>query len=326
MASLNAGLAKLKSEEGAAPAAEAPAKPAPVETAPQAEAVEKPTEKLNDEPKVEAKPAEPKAEDDENAKRGLAAVEKAAKRFREEQARVKAEMDLEKAELARIRSELTGKATSRDELKKLKPGELLDKLELDEDMYETVAREAYARTKAGKASPAAQEAAKQSAAARAYEKEIAELRAKVEELGGEFQKRDKAAETRAFVENWTTQAVKAIPADKPTLIAKLYEKSPEKAKQQLLAVGAELEKANDNETPTHAEVIAEYEKRRRAELEETGVDVDALLAPVKAAPKAAPTKTLDIDTSGRGTRPINGSPTRDQKIASIAAGLKTLNG
>jgi hypothetical protein len=71
-------------------------------------------------------------------------------------------------------------------------------------------------------------------------------------------------------------------------------------------------------------VIAEYERQRRAELEEQGVDVEALLKPAAAAkPTAAPSKTLDV-TATNGTRPINGNPTRAERLAAVTAGLRKL--
>lgn len=76
--------------------------------------------------------------------------------------------------------------------------------------------------------------------------------------------------------------------------------------------------ADASHTPTHAEVIAEYEKRRREELEEQGVDVDAMLkraAPAPAAPPAKkPAATLDPTNTGGAARPVDRSRmTEDQK-------------
>lgn len=286
----------------------------------------KPADKLND-PAPDAKPIEPKQDElDDKTKRGLAAIEKQAKKFRDEQATERASLALERAELARLKAEITGKASSIDELKKLKPTDVLDKLGLDDDGLDLVARAAYARTTKGKADPRAAAAvaeAERTRASSSHESTIADLQKQIEDLKGEFTRRDQFAETRQYVTKWQDDAVKSIPVDKPTLIGKLHEKTPEKARQILLAIGQHIEKANDGETPTHAEVIAEYEKLRREELEEQGVDVDALLKPTVAPKAKASTKTLDV-TSVTGVRPINGSPSKAEKLAAVSAGLKRL--
>ncbi len=326
MASVVKGLAALRNGEtpADAPKLSTPPEAAPVETKP--EAAE--PEKLNDEPTVE-KPAEKLAdaptEDDPKTARGLAAIEKREKRFREEQARIKADLELERAELARIKSELTGKATSYEDFKKLKPLDLIDKLGLDDDGLVALSRGAYARTKAGSADPRAAAAVAEVTEKRATKESIESIREEIrKEFRDELAKRDAAEQTKSFANKWQDDAVKAIPGDKPTLIARLHEKAPEKARAILLSIGQHLERENDNETPTHAEVIEAYEKHRRAELEEQGIDVDALLAPKKTAPPAAPTKTLDVTTSG-GTRPITSANTKAEKIALVTAGLKKLN-
>ncbi len=275
------------------------------------------------EPEAAPAPAPVEEAPDAQTAKALAQIDKAAKKHRDEVARAKAELELERAELARLRSETTGKVSSWDELKKLKPIEVLEKLGIEaEDDYDLIAREAYARTKAGKADPRAKAAAETTARERDLMRQVDELKKGFDEIKGEFQNRDKAAETRSYVETWQTQAVKAIPAE-PSLIGKLYEKSPEKAKAILLQIGQHLERQNDNETPSHAEVIAAYEKYRREELEEQGVDVDALLAVRKAAPKDSVSRTLDVTSAG-GTRPANGTLSKAERIAQVAAGLRKL--
>lgn len=326
IAAVTAGLAKLASEQATPtePPATEPVKPAdPVPEAP------KPVDPPAD-PPVEEKPAATDEATDPKTAKGLAAIDKQAKKFREEQARAKADLDLERAELARIRAEVTGKSSSLEELQRLvkkDPIAALAKLGLstdDETEMERVGRGAYVYTKAGKADPRSKESASQIAEKSAIQAEIADLRKVADELRNEFKTRDQRASAETFVTRYLDGAVKAIPSE-PTLIGKLYAKAPEKARQALHAVGAKLERENDNETPSHADVIAEYEKLQRAELEEQGVDVDAMLRPsTTAAPAKAPSKTLDI-AAPSGTRPINGTPTRAEKLAAITAGLRKLD-
>jgi len=315
LAAANAALAKLSIAEIAAEV--------PLKT--EAVVVDPSVEPKTDEPKVETKP-----EPDAPTTRALAQIEKQAKKFRDEQAAAKADLAQERAELARIKAEHAAKQTSFEELQKLYRTDRAAAIEKlagsdSEEEYEAAARAAFARTKAGKADPRNQHAAAQTSREREQATKIEKMESELEELRNEFKSRDKAAEAKDFQKQFLDAAVKAIP-EAPSLIGKLYAKAPDKARQALLHIGARLERENDNETPTHAEVIAEYEKMRRAELEEQGVDVDAMLRPpVKSdSTKAITTKTLDI-TSTPGTRPLNGTPTRAEKLAAVTAGIKKLD-
>jgi len=330
LAAVTAGLAKLDAAAvEAPPAAEAP--PAPAEKTPAPA------------PKPDAKPAPSDAKptdeapDDKTAK-GLAAIDRRAKQFRDEQAAERAKLELERAELARLRADVEGRGSSLDEIKKLAkldPIAALAKLGIDsEDEWENVGRGAYPRTKAGKADPRAAPAVAQTQAQREIAAQIAELRQQQSEIAEFLRTQTAQTQKKAFVDQYLDAAVKAIPTT-PTLIGKLHSKSPERARQALLDLGASMEAAamkadgatkyDPSYTPSHADVIAEYERVRRTELEEQGVDVDALLAPPKpaAAPTTKPKATLD-PTSTTGTRPVNDRPTREQKLAAVTLGLKKL--
>lgn len=312
LASVTAGLAKLAESEKVSAPVEATPTPVVSPDAPTPPPVA-----------TSEAPAADEAPDPKTAK-GLAAIEKQAKRFRDEQSAAKAELDVERAEIARLRAEATGKVTSIAELKKMKPLEVLEALGFEsEDDYDVLARGAYAKTKAGKTDPRLKQQAEQTAEARDLKTTVAELRKQIEELGGEFTKRDARAQTEAFVAKWQDEAIKAIP-EEPSLIGRLAAKSPEKARDVLLTIGKYLEKQT-GETPTHAECIEEYEKYRRAELEDTGVDVAALLRPQADAPaKKSPSRSLDITTPG-GTRPLNTNLSRAEKLAAVTAGLRKLD-
>jgi hypothetical protein len=298
------------------------AKPEPVEAEPTA-----------DEPKVEAKTEEPKGrrarrQDEEGARGHRQAGQEVPRRAADCEARVRAEDARERTAFAREKQELAARYGSAEELAKLAerdPLALIRKLRpnMTEDDWEVIGRGAFPFTKAGKNDPRAAEAAKRLEKESTRDSEIAQIRKEYDEL---MRSRDdrKQAEAQTFVERWTSDAMKAIPADKPTLISRLVAKSPERAKQALLAIGHELEQANDNETPTHAEVIAEYERREREELELRGVDVEALLRPA-AAPAPVKSKTLDPEAPKGGTRPINTSATRADKLAAVSQGLQKLS-
>jgi len=330
LAAVNAGLKKLDAEmatktespeasveTAAAGSAAKPADPPSTDAAP-----------AKKEPKVEAKTEEPADDEtpDPKTAKALAQIDKQAKRFREEQAKARADFELERAEFARERAEFKKAQGSIDEIAKLaktNPAAALAKLGLSsEDDYEHVARTLVPLTKTGKADPRNKQAVEQLTKEAALAAQVEDLKKTVEELRGTFETTAKEQQTKAFVEKYLDEAVKAIPAE-PTLIGKLHAKSPEKARQALLAIGQYLEKAND-ETPTHAEVIEAYEKYRREELEEQGVDVDAMLKPKAIeVPKPPPSKTLD-PTAVTGTRPINGNPTKAERLAAASKGLQKL--
>lgn len=258
------------------------------------------------EPKaIDAKPPEPKLDDkDPTAERGLVALERQRKKFLDEQAVWKSEVAIREAKIAQLENQTQGKVTSIDELKKLKPIDVLDRLGISEDDYALIARQSYARTAAGRNDPKALEEAKRYEAdrvAHTASSELEQVKAELATLRNEvtetWKQRDLAEATRQNSLRWLDDAVKVLSADKPTLFGRHHAKAPEAAKQKLLDVAIELQKANDGIPPAHGEVIAEYDKRRRADLEELGVDVDALLKP--AAVKAD--KTAEHKASEKPT-------------------------
>lgn len=322
LAAANAGLAKIQAaakksavDEPAQVAPDAAPAPAGDEPKPKAPAVA-------DKTPVEAKP-EPKAEEpDPVAARGIAAIDKQAAKFRAEQAKARADHEADRAALALDRADFARKSTAFEELQALarkNPVALLERLGLkSEDDFEVAGRAILPYTKTGKNAPGAKEQAEKALRERGVDSTTAELREKIEQLENEFKTRDQTAQAQAFVDRYLDAAVKAIPAT-PTLIGKLHTKSPDKARQALLHLGARMEKDNDGEAPAHAEVIAEYERIRRAELEEQGVDVDALLKPpAPVTPAKTPSRTLDITASG-STPAINGRPTRADRLAAFNA-------
>lgn len=283
------------------------------------------------EAKVEAKPAEAKTAEsaaageieDDRTKRGLAAIERREAQFRSEQTRIKEEHERREARIAQRENELEGKTTSIAQLKGLRPGQLigeLKKLGMGPADFDAISRVAWSQTETGSKDPKAQDAARDAEAhyaARSSQDELAQLKAELAELKGEFGKRDQLAAQREYAEKWRDGVFKSIPGDKPTLLAKLVDKNPDRARAVIIALGAEMEKANGGEAPAHADVIAEFEKRQRIALEESGVDVDAILAPKTATtPTTPPAKTAAVKPSGRTldvSQPANGTRPREPK-------------
>ena len=339
LAALNAGLKALPSETGTAPSAPvvekpanaaAPATPPPASDVPAEDAdaaapiVEKPAAKV--EP-VEEKP-------DAQTAKGLAAIDKQAAKFRAEQKTAREELAMERADLARRTAELNAKAGSLDELRTLakkNPVAALAKLGIEsEDDLEVVAKTAYANSKTGKADPRNKAYAEQTAKEREYATKLEALEAQQAELKQYVSQRDQQAALEQARATYSDAAVKAIPAE-PSLIGTLHAKNPGKARSALLELGIKMERdaavedgAQPHEygkyTPSHAAVVAEYEKQRRAELEEQGVDVDAMLKRTAPAPAKTAAKTLDITTT-TGTRPVNGNPSKAERLAAISSNL-----
>jgi hypothetical protein len=275
------------------------------------------------------KPAEAPAADDEATKRGLLQIEHARKRFQEEQASVKAELEVQRAEIARLRQEAQGKVSSIEELKKLDLSALLDKLGYDDAALTRLSRESYYRTAEGQKNPAAKQAVDEvrtRTTISAVEEQMAELRKELAEAKEAAKAAKEMIFQREYANEWLDGALKEVPADKPTFISKLTAKNPRGARAALLAIGGELEQAH-GAAPTAAEVIAEYEKRQRDYLESQGFDVESLLTPPapKPAPAPAPApkpaRTLEVGAT-QITRPETVPQTREERRANALAKLR----
>jgi hypothetical protein len=323
LATARVGLAKMA---GVTPPAEVDAE----KTADPKPAIAKPVEKVDEKP----------AEVDPNDAKGLEAIEKRDQRARTQlaadKAAWKAEQAAELAAINKLKAELTGKASSLDELRKLaktKPLEALKHLGVEtEDDYERYARETYAVSKSGKADPKNKVYADQVAEKQGLAAELAELRKMVEDTRTHVSTREQQAQAEQFQAQYLDAAVKAIPAD-PSFIGLAHTANPGKARAALLALGQRMERealeANDGEwnpahTPSHAQVIAKYEEETRAELKDRGLHDDQIAAMLRKPGTAAPVvktppKTLDITTRPT-TNTLNGNPTREQKIAAARAG------
>jgi hypothetical protein len=186
------------------------AKPEPVEAEPTA-----------DEPKVEAKTEELKVEEhDAKTKKALEAIDKQAKKFRDEQLTAKREFEQkmleERTAFAREKQELAARYGSAEELAKLAerdPLALIRKLRpnMTEDDWEVIGRGAFPFTKAGKNDPRAAEAAKRLEKESTRDSEIAQIRKEYDERIAKLETDRKQAEAQTFVERWTSDAMKAIP-------------------------------------------------------------------------------------------------------------------
>lgn len=259
--------------------------------------------------KVETKEVDPV---DPDAKR-LTSIAKAEKRSRDliSKERADAKADFQ-AEVERVRAEITPHI---DSVKKYKaaveqartnPVELMRSLGLSEDDFEYVAQQLFNNSKAAASDPKRAAAAAHARREREKDLEIRELRDWRTQVETE---KKQAAATQTF-ESQKTQFLDHVTATLPAeaqLLKALIEKSPIKAKAEMWKTTERLF-AETGEVPDAEDVALAYEKQRRAELEELGIDPAAVIS-AKAKPAAAvvemkrPARTLDAAASGATQTP-----------------------
>lgn len=276
------------------------------------------------EPKIEAKSVESE-KDDPATERALRKIEEAKKKLLDDQKAYKLELEVERAEALRLRKEAEGKLGSVDELKKLKPKDLIAHLShLSDEDFDALSRLSYARTKAGQADPRAAAAAadaERSIASRTSDDRIAKLEKQLEDERKAWQDEFRRRDMMDYANKWIDEAVKSAPKDKPSLFGKALESDPKVAREEMIAIAREMEKANDGEQPTHAELFAEFEKRKRAMLKSYGINVDEYLAPPKAAP-AKKSTTLDAGAPVQMTQKGEAKMTRQEMRANAMAKVR----
>lgn len=250
--------------------------------------------------------AEKPVEGDAPADKRLDTITKAEKRSRELIAKERNDAKSSfMAEVEQVKAEL---APHMDSVKKYKaavekvrtdPVELMRSLGLSEDDFEYAAQQLYNHSKAAASDPKRAQAAAQARRERESTSELAQLRAEVQAIKAEKQQ---AAQQQTFEQQkaqYVDHVATNLPAEAP-LLKKLLEKSPAKAKAELWKTAERLF-AENNEMPDAEDLAVAYERQRRAELEELGVDVASVLSAksVVAATPAdkRPAKTLDATAS-----------------------------
>ncbi|HKP06417.1 MAG TPA: hypothetical protein VJU58_04115 [Microbacterium sp.] len=285
-------------------------------------------EEPEEEPEIEADAPdeEPAVEPDEEpeAPKVDPELERRAARLRKQEQRMRDRVRTERDQVARERETLKTERAELDEYKRLKarakydPTGVLRHLGLTDDDLEPAAKHIYAQTKEAAKDPKNRDAADRLMRER-------ELLSTIESLKSRLDKQDEERQTTARAEQERTEAIRYLTgvrkvAKPGTLAAHYLGKgggAAERAMQTFAAITAEL--AEDDELPEPGEVLAEYETRRRAELEDDGVDVDALLrrkaAPAAAAaakngkkPVAAPAKNGAVKPAPRAAAPAKREP------------------
>lgn len=310
-AEIAAELAAMNGTPDAPPPAAA-AKPATEAAAPPADEPAEEAEAKEAEP-VAAEPAA-EAEPDPATARSLAMIAKAEKRQKEqiaaerkaiaeERATLKAEIEAERAKWQKEIGPLAEAAKAFEALKaraKFDPDSVLDALGIDgDDVGEAWSRAAWARTAKGKSDPSIKATAYELLRKRETANEVAEAKREAQEAREEarairkmLEDQKQAAVAEAAVNNYLGAAQKAITPDAAPAMARWIEKAPQKARQFIHAIAAEIAQ-EEGEPPAPAELIAEAERRRIAALEEDGIDPTVLLgAPVRKPAGTPPGKTL----------------------------------
>lgn len=302
---------------------QSPAEPAPEDKAEAEEPAEEP-------PDDESEPAE-EAEEEQGKSKGkdadkgdeqldpataklMAASQREEKRRREaiasERAALKAAHEKALGELEAQRREIEEHRKSLDEFRGLRerakyaPDAVLEALGLSAEDFEPAARALYARSPAAANDPKAKATAQAMMRERETAGSISELRKEIEAerkawreetaaLKKEISDRERTAEAQKAVDEYLGNVQKSVSPDDAPLVARWAEKSPAKVRQAFHAVALDLLEANDGAVPEPAEVVAEVERRRRADLEDSGFDVASILSPTKAkASSGSPPKTL----------------------------------
>ncbi len=233
----------------------------------------------------------------------LAALNLAEKRSRDkvakersELAAAKAEIDREKAALAAERAELDAYRKARERAK-LDPVALLEAAGVDDLGY--AARMAFAKANAEK-DPANREAAARMQREREHSSELESTKKRLEELENKLTAKEQQTLFDRQRDAYVDATAKQIGEEAPLLKA-FATKNPTKLRAKLWETTQRLiDETGD--VPDPSDVIAEYEKTRRDELEELGVDFATLstTTPKKnpqAADKKTPAKTLGNDLS-----------------------------
>lgn len=327
-ASIIAELASLAADD--APAEAAPSEEAPIEAPADGSTEEVEAAADESDEGVDAEPdAEPTDEDDPEetsddpkVAKGLDQVRRAEKRSRE---RLDAEKQAFAAEREQFLSEWKPKIEAAERFERLRESarnpyaiaDLLLEAGMSEDDFEAAAQTLYAHSAKGKADPKYKEAVARSKRERDLASEVANLKKWRDER--EQQERAAAEQARLVAEGHKIidGIVKAAKPEKAPLLTAALAKNAEKTQARLAQIAADLYD-REGVMPKAHEVHAEYERARREELIDLGIDPATV---IKTAPKA-PTKPAAPATKAKPAANINGTaksdPSRDEIVAELA--------
>lgn len=334
--SILAGMARARSgaPEPAADDEETPRDEAPNEADEHDDEVETPVPKPkrkakpepepdeDDEPAAEVEPepedpepeAEPEVEPEEPAAEPEPEpdpeVERRAAQLRRQELRQREAAKREREAITRERESLRADRQEIEQYKALKarakydPAGVLRHMGLTDDDMAPAAKQIYSFAKEAAADPKNREAVERMMLQRQKDAEIDELKQWKEGIEREKREARERDEQIRHAQRFLGAVHKAV---KPGTLAAHFTakggKSAEKVTQMFAAITNDL--AEDGDLPLHADVVAEYERRRREELEEAGVDVAALLKKPTAKPAvvAKPGTAAPAKSNGKTATP-----------------------
>lgn len=178
---------------------------------------------------------------------------------------------------------------------------VLRSLGLTDDDFEPAAKVLYEESPAGKNDPKVKaRTGAQALRAREQEDQLSELTKQVQQLTRSIQERDEQAELQRHATTFLDNVQKQMNGETP-LLSRLLDKNASRYRAHIAAVTQRLVQETD-EIPDIDDVLAEAEKARREQLEDEGIDVEALLG------KAAPAATESEKKGGKTLQGGGGAP------------------
>lgn len=262
---------------------------------------------------VEAK-TEPEPLDQATQKR-IEAVQKQEKRLRDAIAKERAEFEKQreewKAELdaAKRFADLRNRA-------KYDPAAVLSELGIGDDDFEPIARDLYARSKAGREKPENAEAARRMQREREAMDKISQLESKLEQFQKQQQEQAQRAEWERAYSTWYGGVTKSAESTEAPLFQAQLKSNPRRAEQMVQTIAAELHQES-GEWPDASDVIAAYEKRAAEQLAEYGIPLETVTKRKPVASNGnAPAKTLA--PGGSTTKPAQtGRPSKEEILREL---------
>lgn len=282
----------------------------------------------------DGKAKEPEVKLDDDTKKRLAAIQHREKKHNEKVAADQAKFDA-------LRKEWEPKLEAAAKFDALKGKGIAGLLEAAEhfgitgDDFEHAARALYARSPAAAKDPKTRAAAEETTWKRTMEQRVAAAEQEAAAAKKQLAERDQQAKIQARVDEYLggiEKHAKTPPKegqpDAAPLVRKLVETAPAKARALFHHVAIELLDAT-GAPASAADVVAELEKRRRADLAEMGIDPAAVLGGGAAAKggdtveKKKPSKTLG--NAGAGTAAAQPKPKTGRELdAEVEAELRAL--
>jgi hypothetical protein len=288
-----------------------------------------------DDEKPEEKPEEDDAaKADPDLQKRLAIVAKHEKRAKEREAKVKAEIEQERISFRREREAFDREvAQARTEIGKFQELQgrarydaigVLRALGLTDDDIGPAARQLWAHSKEGPNDPKNRELAARMMKEREQEDRVSKLERELREERESRTKEQTEKQQQAQIEAYLTHIEKTASEEHP-LFKRLVEKSPKKARLKIAEAAYSLAQ-RDGEEPDADDVLAEFERVERAELEERGIDVAAIIKQKPARKAESGTKTLGNDVTNQ-TASKNGAAKKSmaEKRAELEAELRAMD-